>query len=458
MEPLTVNDILQAVDGQLLADGKATDLAGTEALGVSTDSRTIGKKDVFFAVVGQRFDGHDFARQAFLASSMPAVVSRRIEGVPSILVNDTVEALGDLARYYRRKLNKMTAAITGTNGKTTTKEMSAAVLSTRYKVHKNRGNRNNLIGLPLSMLEMKMSDDLAVLEMGMSERGEIARMCQIAEPSLGVITNVGPCHLESLGSVDEVARAKAELLEYLAKDDQAVLNYDDPILKEMSESTLADVIGFAIDNEAQFRAENLIRRDWSVSFSLNSRVRFDIPLPGTFNVYNALAAVSVGSALGVSLEQASQALADFVPEKRRMNRISVSGITIIDDSYNANPVSVSCALDVLSASTANRRVVVLGDMLELGESSDVMHQEIGIRLKKLGIDMLLTYGEKSKHISGSAKKAGLAYVKEFENRSDLIAALKSLLREGDVVLIKGSRAMRMEEVVEGLIKVLKAES
>ena len=456
MEPLKVNEIVQAVGGSLVMEGISSDAGEARARGVSTDSRAIEEGEVFFALVGKRADGHDFARDAFVKSGLPVVAARHLRGVPTILVDDTIEALGDLAKFYRRKLGTRTSAITGTNGKTTTKEMAASVLSTRYRVHKNRGNMNNLIGLPLSVLGISAADDLGVFEMGMSERGEIARMCEVAEPLLGVITNVGPCHLESLGSIGNVAKAKGELLDYLGPDGNAVLNFDDPVLKEMSRRTRAKVIGFAIETDAQVRAREISAGDWNVSFLLESTsVRFSVPLPGRFNVYNALAAIGVGEAFGVSPPEASRALARFVPEKQRMNRVTLGGVTIIDDSYNANPASVSCALEVLRDQSAVRRILILGNMLELGSGSDSMHGEIGRKIKEFGIDIVLTYGQSAERTLDSAQEAGLENGRGFDSKSDLVAAAKEMLKEGDVVLVKGSRGMGMEDVVRELTRELK---
>ncbi len=455
MEPLTLREIVRAVDGELFTEGAPAFGAETAVGGVSTDSRKTGRGEIFFAIAGKKFDGHDFARDAFARSGAPVVLSRPVRGVPAVLVKDTLEALGDLAREYRRKLGKRTVAVTGTNGKTTTKEMSASVLSARFRVHKNRGNMNNLIGLPLSVLEMKIDDDLGVFEMGMSERGEIARMCRISEPSVGAITNIGPCHLEMLGSVEQVAHAKGELLEYLSPEDQAVLNFDDPLLKDLAGKTRARVTGYGIRERAPIRAQNIVEKDWGVSFGLEGGASFSLSVPGIFNVYNALAAVGVGMAFGVSPEEASQALAGFDPEKRRMTRIELDGVILIDDSYNANPVSVAAALEVLQRTPARRRIVVLGDMLELGACSELLHRQVGERIAELKVDVFFAYGEEMRHALLPARDAGLGLAMHFSDKSSLIEALEEIIRDGDVVLVKGSRAVGMEEVVKALVRSFK---
>jgi UDP-N-acetylmuramoyl-tripeptide--D-alanyl-D-alanine ligase len=449
---MKIKEIARAINGKLSRGGAPEIDADTFVAGVSTDSRKIARGEIFFAIRGKKYDGHDFAKDAYARSGAPVVLSRPVAGVPAVLVDDTLGALGDLAREYRRMLGKSTAAVTGTNGKTTTKEMSASVLSARYKVHKNRGNMNNLVGLPLSVLEMKAKDDLGVFEMGMSERGEIARMCRISEPSVGAITNIGPCHLEMLGSVEQVAQAKAELLEYLTPEDQAILNFDDPLLKSMAGKTRARVTGYGIRERAPIRARDVVEKDWGISFALESGASFSLSMPGVFNVYNALAAVGVGIAFGVSAEEASQALAGFRPEKRRMIRIELNEVTVIDDSYNANPVSVAAALEVLQRTSAHRRIVVLGDMLELGTSSELLHRQVGERIGDLKIDVLFVYGEEVKHTLDSAKNAGLNLVMHFTEKSSLVDALEEIIRDGDVILVKGSRAMGMEEVVEALVR------
>lgn len=451
MEPLTVDFIAQAVRGTLRTDGEDSHAMRALVSGVSTDSRSIEKGQLFFAIKGERYDGHDFAREAVSKSRTLAVLSRPLEGVPSLLVKDTVEALGDLARAYRRRLGKNTIAITGTNGKTTTKEMTALVLGVKYRVRKNRGNLNNLIGLPLSVLEMDGGDELGVFEMGMSAQGEIARMCQISEPVLGVITNISACHLESLGDVEGVARAKGELLEYLDQDKKAILNFDDPMLREMAKGSTASITGFGVECDAPIRARDVHEVDWGISFELESGGDFMIPIPGIFNVYNALAAIGVGEVFGISPQEAGEALRRLVPEKRRMGRIPLGGVMLIDDSYNANPASVVCALQVLSSMAAKRRIAVLGDMLELGATSKLLHEKVGLQVKKLGIDVLYVHGKDVEHTAQSARRSGVDCVREFPDKSELIAALKALLKDGDVILVKGSRAMGMEEIVQALV-------
>jgi len=451
MEHLTVDFIAQAVNGTLRTEGSTSRALRMLISGVSTDSRSIDKGQLFFAIEGERFDGHDFAGEAVSRSGALAVVSKPLEGIPTVLVEDTVDALGDLARAYRRSLGKRTIAITGTNGKTTTKDMSALVLGVKYRVRKNRGNLNNLIGLPLSVLEMNEEDELGVFEMGMSARGEIQKMCHISEPVLGVITNVSACHLESLGGLEGVARAKGELLDYLDESKKAVLNFDDPVLKRMARETRASVIGFGVVCDAPIRARSVREEAWGIRFSLETGEDFRIPVPGTFNVYNALAAIGVGTAFGVSPQEAGEALSHLVPEKRRMARIPLDGAILIDDSYNANPASVMCALQVLSRMTAKRKIVVLGDMLELGATSRLLHEKVGLRMKELGVDVLYVYGKDVKYTAQSARKSGLECVREFPDKPEVITAIKELLKDGDVILIKGSRAMGMEDIVQALV-------
>lgn len=451
MEPLTVDFIAQAVNGTLRTGGNDSQTLKMLIKGVSTDSRSIEKGQLFFAIKGDRFDGHDFAEEAVSRSGTLAVVGKPLDRVSTLLVKDTVDALGDLARAYRGKLGKRTIAITGTNGKTTTKEMSALVLGVKYQVRKNRGNLNNLIGLPLSVLEMDGEDELGVFEMGMSAQGEIEKMCQISEPVLGVITNVSACHLESLGDMEGVARAKRELLDYLDEDKKVVLNFDDPTLREMAKETRASVIGFGVECDAPIRARSVCEENWGICFTLESGGDFKIPIPGTFNVYNALAAIGVGMAFGVSTQEAGEALSQLVPEKRRMGRIPLDGAILVDDSYNANPASVVCALQVLSKMGAKRRIVVLGDMLELGATSRLLHEKVGLQMKELGVDILYVHGKDVKYTAQSARRSGLECVREFPEKSELITALKTLLKDGDVVLVKGSRATRMEEIVQALV-------
>ena len=433
--------------------------------GVSTDSRSLKAGMLFVALRGERFDGHEFIDDAFQKKACGVVADRawlaartKEHTGPVFSVPDPLTALQDVAAYYRKKLDIPVVAVTGTNGKTTTKEMVAAVLGTKYRVVKSQGNLNNHIGVPLSICSWNTRAEAAVMEMGANHFGEILRLCAVAQPTYGVITNIGKGHLEFFGDLDGVARAKGELLEFLADSGMAFLNGDDPYLshrKKVAKTTIT----YGCSAGCDVRAEDLGCDEHGFPrMRIEDRV-IQISVPGGFNVYNALAAVAVGRSFEVSMENIHRALESYRTIDRRMEVFTLSDVTVLNDAYNANPSSVEQSLMTLnSLAHRGRKIVVLGDMLELGDVSEKEHCQVGEWVYRTGIDVFYCVGPEMKKAAECAKRLGLNDTQHFSSKEALIDTLANTVREGDTVLIKGSRGMYMEEVAEGLTKGLKSEA
>jgi len=453
MERVSLVDVARAV-------GAPCEGAGNVAVsGVSTDSRSVAPGDVFFAVRGERLDGHAFVATAAAAGAAAAVVSDRsgLEGVPVPLleVRDTVVALGDLAAWYRKRFQVDVVGVTGTNGKTTTKDMTAAVLSSVRRTLKTEANLNSQIGVPITVLRLAREHESAVIEMGMDRPGQIARLAAISSPRVGVVTNVSAAHMKTMGTVDEIARAKGELLEALPADGAAVLNADDARVMAQAGRTRARIVTFGLGEASDVRGVDVRETAGGLEFGVQGSSRVRIPVHGRHNVANALAALAVGRALGVPHELGTRGLARFAPSPRRTAVVRAGRWTVIDDSYNSNPGSLRAALETLVSIAAGGRptAAALGDMLELGEASESAHREAGRLAAELKIGLLFLFGREVQAIRAGALEAGMApeRVTVFEDKSKLVEALRG--RAGNeplVLLVKGSRGMRMEEVVERL--------
>ncbi|MCK4545943.1 MAG: UDP-N-acetylmuramoyl-tripeptide--D-alanyl-D-alanine ligase [Candidatus Eisenbacteria sp.] len=436
--------------------------------GVSIDTRKLRPGEIFFAIRGAERDGHRFIQDAFERGALAAVVSNtwfdetdQQPGGSLIRVTDPLSALQILAAHYRRSLAIRVVAITGSNGKTTTKDMAAQALSRRYRTARTEGNLNNHIGVPLTLLGIPADAEVAVVEMGMNHPGEIARLSEISRPEVGVVTNVGESHLEFMGSVENVLRAKGELLEYLKSGDTAVLNADDPHLMSGGLSIRAGTVTFGIRQRADIRATDVVAVSGEgARFRIGGHtVRLGVP--GEEFVYDALAAVAVAVALGVPEGEACEALEGFRPCGMRMEQLRLGTVTVINDAYNANPVSTRAALVTLSRIPGNgRKVAVLGDMLELGAQSPALHREIGGHAAASAVDLLFTVGILSRDIDAGALAAGMPAdrVRHFEGRAEVQEALRRQVEEGDVVLVKGSRGCRLEAVVKDLVEYLEGRN
>ena len=451
MERVRLTDMAQALNAH--AEG----IAGVEAVGVSTDSRTVRPGDLFFAIRGDNFDGHEYVEDAFAKGACAAVVSEaRASGAcasdgPRLFVPDTVDALLRLSGWYRDRFEVPVVAITGSNGKTTTKDMTASVLSRLYRTVKTRGNYNNHIGVPMTLFELTSEHEAAVVEMGMNHSGEIARLAEAARPSVGVITNVSEAHMETMRDVDTIAAAKAELLDALPADGTAVLNWDDERVKALWTRGPGNVITFGLSPDAEVRATDIEAGAEGVSFELADGGRVELPVPGRHNVMNALAAIAVGRSMGVPDDDAIAGLAEFEISPMRMSLVRVGSWTIINDAYNCNPGSLVAALEVLVEAAGERTsAAALGDMLELGDTSERAHREAGARAAELGVDRLYLLGTEVSALEAGALEAGMpaSRVRTYESKTALVETLRKELDEPAVLLVKGSRGMRMEEVVE----------
>lgn len=459
----TQRDILDATGGTLAAGP-----ASLTFTGVSIDSRTVGLEDLFVAVSGERHDGHGFIPEV-VAKGVRGVVleGRKVtaeqlqtwrgKGVLCVTVPDTIRALGDLAAFHRRRFDIPVAAVTGSNGKTSTKEMIASVLNRNFTTLKTTGNLNNEFGAPLTLLRLDRSHGAAVVEMGMNHPGEIRRLSAICRPTIGVITNVAPAHLEGLGTVENVRLAKGELLENIRPGGTAVLNGDNPHTRWLGERSPRPVLYFGLSETAQVRAEAIEERGIASRFTLvlpDARIAVELPAPGRFMVVNALAAAAVGWLAKVAAPDIALGLAAFAPVGGRMNiRQAPSGYTLIDDSYNANPGSMEAAIMTLASFRGRGRLVLAaGDMRELGPDAPRLHREIGRVAVRAGLDRLFLTGLEADSVKAGAMDAGMRedHVLIGE-KPELAAALKDFLRPGDTVLVKGSRSMGMETLVRLLL-------
>ncbi|PYQ52456.1 MAG: UDP-N-acetylmuramoyl-tripeptide--D-alanyl-D-alanine ligase [Acidobacteria bacterium] len=451
---LTLDEIAKATRGSVRGGGGAARVAG-----VSIDSRTLAKGQLFVAVKGPRFDGHDFVVPAVEKGAAAAMVHRDVDvppGLPLVRVADTTQALKDLSRHVRLKAAIPVVAITGSAGKTTTKEMTAALLATQGAVLKTEGNLNNQYGLPLTLLRLRPEHRFAVLELGMSAAGELRELGAIAQPDVAIITLVAPVHLEFFDSVDAIAAAKAEILEGLDDDGVAVLNWDDPRLRRLGEARRGRTLWFGRDRRCDVSAENWRGTIHGMRFDLRVDGRsYDValPLPGPHFLMNFLAATAAAHHLGVPMEQVVDAATHMTAAKSRgqVRRLG-EGVTLLDDSYNSNPAAVDAAVTALDMAAQGRRVVFLGDMLELGPTGPELHRETGGTLAGRA-DVVVGVGALGREFVEGARRAGLAAsaLRDYADSEAAAREVGALVRPGDAVLVKGSRGARMEKVVEALV-------
>jgi UDP-N-acetylmuramoyl-tripeptide--D-alanyl-D-alanine ligase len=422
----------------------------------SIDSRSVQDGELFFAVKGERMDGHDFVEKALEKGAVAAVV--RKDQLPRyavksrlLAVSDTLVALQTLATAVRRVWSKPLVGVTGSAGKTTTKDSIAQVLASRFRVLKSEGNFNNHFGLPLMLLKLEPEHDVAVIEMGMSHAGEIAALAKIAQPGIGVVTNVAPVHLEFFKSIADIARAKYELIESLPAGGVAVLNADDEYVSQFGRDFHGKVVMYGLRATADIRAENVQSHGTDGStFDVvagGCREKATLPLVGAHNIPNALAAVAVALERGLTPSDAVAALAMIRPADKRGQVVKLDNITVINDCYNSNPKALDAMVDTLAAMPAARRIVVAGEMLELGPSGEQLHRQAGLHMAKRGIDLLIGVRGLAKAMVEAARQSGMQA--EFVSRPEDAAQL--LVREahaGDVVLLKASRGVKLERALE----------
>ena len=469
MEKCKISELIEAISGKII-QGDQNCLIKR----ISIDSRTLIPGDLFFAIIGPNFDGHDFIVKAFRKGAVGAVVckgastlleNKQIEKNKIIIeVKDTLSALQDWSKHYKDKFETFNICVTGSNGKTTTKEIIAHILSQKLSLLKSSGNYNNEIGIPLTLLHLNKSHKLLVTEMGMRGLGEIKTLTNFITPNLAVLTNIGEAHIGLLGSKDNIFKAKSELLQSLNKDGIAIINRDDLYFsKTLGIVKDKKVYTFGIKNKSDIMADNIRTvSDKGMKFTLivqnDMSKEIYFPLLGKHNIYNALAAAAAAFALGIELDLIERGLSSFKTLGMHMQLSKFyKGIKILNDSYNASPLSVKSALETLvEVAQKNRKIAILGDMLELGEKADFYHQKIGKEVAKLSIDILITLGPGGKIIAQSSKKEGIAEERVFSfeknEKINLAKKLLSLTKPGDFILLKGSREMKMEEIVEFLQK------
>ncbi len=456
MVRLTIADLVRAMQGALVG-GRLDGVVN----GVSIDSRTCLSGNAFFAIRGPRQDGHAFVADAVARGAGAAVVTHLPPNLtlppafPVVLVEDTTQALQRLAASHRRRHALAVVAVTGSNGKTTTKELTAAVLAARFRVLKAVGSLNNQWGVPLTLLALEPAHEAAVLELGMNAFGEIAALAQLAQPSVGVLTTIAPAHLEGVGSIEGVQKAKGELVQAIPPDGVVVLNADDPLVAALAREARGRVVTYGRAAAADIRLGEVTATRGGLTFAVafggeSAAVR--LPLYGRHNAGNAAAAVAVGVALGVPLDAAAEALAYVTPLKGRLHAREVRGTLVLDDTYNANPASLRAALDALRESGGEGRAwVVLGDMLELGAGSDAAHREAGRWIAALPAAGLATAGPAARLAAAAARDAGCPDVAAHDGPEAAATHVATRVAAGDRVLIKGSRGMRMERAVETLL-------
>ena len=422
---------------------------------MQSDSRKVRSGDLFVALKGAKADGHDFAETAINHGAVAALVSRPIsEKLPSIEVEDTLRAYGEIAAGYRKLTGVKVVGITGSVGKTTTKEMTASILEAVYHTAKTEGNHNNNLGLPMTIMDMPENTEVAVLEMGMNHSGEMEYLSDIARPDLAIITNIGTMHIEHLGTREGILQAKLEIMRGMPDDGAGVFNGDEPLLWNIRAIGKHKKYYYGIENHAcDVTATDIVELDDGVRFVVHGfgqQFELFVPMLGRHAVYNALAATTVGLLLGVKAEKIQARFSSFHNTGMRQKIYVKNGVTIIEDCYNAGPESTEAALDVLAGiKTDGRRIAVLGDMLELGNRSAAEHYRIG-RLAVGKADLLLTYGEHSVRTLTGAITGGMnpKNTDHFDTHEDMAHMLKMRVSEGDVVLFKGSRGMRMEKVLQ----------
>ena len=451
MSPVTLSKIAELA-GASLSSGDETVVIDK----IGTDSRTIRPRELFVALRGKNFDGHDFVESAAKSGATGALVDQNWNGnVPEnfalIRASETLHAYQQIAANYRRSLGLKVVAITGSNGKTSTKDFAASVLAKRFRVTKTEGNFNNHVGLPRTILEATREDEVAVWEIGMNHPGEIAALSSIAAPDAAIITNIGVAHIEFMGSREAIAREKGALAEAVGSQGTVILNADDPFSKGIAARTRAKVV-FAGTTSGSVRAIEVRQSADGSEFTILEgahRCRAQLPVAGLHMVQNALLAVAAGRAFGLSIEECASGLAAAPLTKARLQIKQIGGVHFLDDSYNANPDSMKAALRTLvELDTEGKRIAVLGEMRELGAESERGHREVGETAASLAVDQLITIGDAAEAIAEGARAVGLNNVCSLPSTREAADFLGEIAAPGDLVLIKGSRAARTEEVIE----------
>lgn len=456
MESITLTDIVNAIHGKLVVEGSVKSFNK-----ISTDTRKIEALSAFIALKGDNFNGNDYILEAAEKGAALCIIDEikfDIKAVKQsmsiILVKDTRGALLDLAEAYRKSLNVKIIGITGSTGKTSTKDMTYAVLSEKYKVYKTQGNYNNEIGLPLMIFNLDKTYDIAVLEMGMSNSGEIHKMAKAARPDIALITNVGISHIENLKTRENILKAKLEITDYFSGGETLVVNADNDLLgKITTENESYNTVNIGTTENADIMAEKIMLNESDISFDIIERGQkiyqdFKINVPGKHNVLNSLLAIAAGRLLGMSFSEMQSGMENLNRTSMRLDIVKTNGITIVDDCYNASPDSMIAAIDVLKNIKGNRKIAVLGTMRELGDESYNVHKDVAMYAKDNSVDALIVLGEYSDAYKNGYSDGGI--FRSFESIENAIEFLSRFLAKEDVVLVKASRAMKFEEIVKQL--------
>ena len=451
MAMFTDAEVVLATGARILQQGRRDMLYRN----VTTDTRTVGEDDLFAALKGEKFDGHDFIEQAVSDGAAGVIVEDAARLYPDgdytiFVVKNTRKAYQDLALFHRRRFSIPVVAVTGSAGKTSTRALIATVLEQKYNVLQTEKNFNNEIGLPRTLLQLTKEHGVCVVELGMRGLGQIKELADIAEPTVGVVTNVGKSHIELLGSQVQIARAKGELVEALGSDGTAVLNQDDKRVAAMAGKCKGKVVGFGIINDAPVMAGTIKNSEKGLSFTcrcFDQVIDVHMAVIGTHNVYNALAAVAVGRLLGLSEHQMQKGLAEYKGVPMRQELVNIDNVVFVNDAYNANPASMKEAVDTLVTLTGGRKIAVLGGMLELGDWAEKEHEQIGTYLADQRVDVLIALGVEARFLAKAAKAAGMNEVYTVTTHAEAAAVLRRIMRQGDTVLLKGSRDFAMEKIL-----------
>lgn len=455
MKGMTLRAMTKACKGIYHGDEDKLDM---EVSDITTDSRKVSEGSMFIAIRGARNDGHDYIQSCLDNGALCCIAEQEMPYVSGsyIQVDSSLQALKDLAAFYRSQLDIKVVGITGSVGKTSTKETISSVLSTKYRVLKTLGNFNNEIGLPLTIFRLRQEDEIAVLEMGISDFGEMTRLAKIARPDIVVITNIGLCHLENLGTRDGILKAKTEIFDYMNPDGIAILNGDDDKLITVSDVHGKKPVYFGINTKEGFYASDIENLGLEgTQFVIHGTDLCDgveefqvhMPVPGEHMILNSLAAAAVGAMLSLTSAQIAEGIEKMQTIAGRNNIIKENGLLIIDDCYNANPVSMMASIDVLDTAIG-RRVCILGDMFELGEKEKELHRSVGEHIKSKNIDICVTVGELAAYIAEGAEGAAVIY--KFATKDELFEILGTIIRKNDNILVKASHGMHFEEIVERL--------
>ncbi len=451
MDKLSLKEIVQVTGAEANSD------ADIFFEGVSTDSRRISEGMLFVALKGENSNGESFTRDAFKKGATAVLVSKTAKRIPEgvvLKVEDTLEAYRQIAGAWRERFDIPIVAVTGSNGKTTTKDLTAAALNGWGHVLKTSGNFNNEIGVPMTLLELNEKHQAAVVEIGMRGLGQIESLAEVVKPTIGIITNVSEAHIELLGSIENIAKAKGELVEAIKSGGTIILNADNPHTLQMKNIVREGVkiLTYSLEEgAADFVAKNILIGSVSTEFTLNfhgKEYNFEIPMLGRHNVSNALGAIAAGYAVGLTVPEVQRGFSTLTTTKMRYEVIRRDGLTIINDAYNASPASMRAAIRTTSEVYNGRLIAVLGDMLELGEISEKVHREIGEELVEHKFDTLITLGELGKFIAAGARDAGLKNVYTFDTHEDAAKKILELVHDGDTILFKASHVMHMEKIIE----------